>query len=201
MRRKREINRVFGPFCAVLLVLFIGSSNVCAPGYISLTIQPKPPTININQSNEPLVMHCAIGFDGVSVLPYTVYMEGSSDVGDVYLTQYQFVFHYPETIPFDAIIFIDPETANNTQGELVISGHNEEGGIVYNVNPVMQIFEVLNYDPNQTIEIETKKTMEPDFPLDPLFLFGLPSLIVLFGVYVGVFKPRLSKKGKYSTKQ
>jgi hypothetical protein len=199
MIRRRKLNRVFGIFCAVQVVLFIVSSNVCAPGNIYLTIQPEPPTVNINQSNEPLIMGCTIHFEGVSVLPYTVYVDASCDVGEVYLTQYQFVFHYTETIPFDAIIFIDPETENNTQGELVLWGHNEEGGVVHNVNPVFQIIEVLNYDPNQTMEIESIRTTSSEYPWDPLFLFGLPSLLVLFGVYIGIVRPRLSKKEKFYT--
>ena len=143
------------------------SSNVGAPGYITLTLPSEPPTVNINQSNEPLIMHCAVGFEGVSVLPYTIHMAASSDVGEVYLTQYQFVFHYPETIPFDAIIFIDPETENDTEGVISLSAYNEVGGVRQSLGTVMQIITVLNYDLYQTDVNNSIEITDPEYFIDP----------------------------------
>ena len=173
----RKINGFFAIFAVMQLLLILLSQNVCAPGTISLTIHPVPPCVNINQSNDPVIMPCTITFDGYSALPYTVYVDAKCDVGEVYLTQNEFVFHYPETVPFDAIVMIDPNTANDTQGTLTIGGYCQEGGIQYNINPVSQIIQVLNYDPNY----EEGKELDVAVPSQPsndiLFFYGFPSLL------------------------
>ena len=194
MRRKGDKYRIFGIFCVVQVFLLIGSSNVGAPGYITLSIQPEPPTVNINQSNEPLTMNCAIGYQGVSALPDTIYMAASCDVGEVYLTQYQFVFHYPETIPFDAIIYIDPETENDTQGVFTLQAYYEKGALRSSLAPVSQIIIVHNYDPEHIEENESIKITGPENSIDPLFLFAFPSLFIFLGVYVKIIRPKLRKK-------
>lgn len=194
MSGKKNIYWIFGIFCAVQVFLLISSSNGSAPGYITLSIQAKPPTVNINKSNEPLIMHCAVGFQGASVLPYTVHMDASSDVGEVYLTQYQFVFHYPETVPFDAIIFIDPETENDTEGQISLTPYYEEGGVRYSLGTVSQIITILNYDPDYIEENESKGFAGSEYSNDPIFLFAFPSLFIFLAVLIVIIRPRLKKK-------
>jgi hypothetical protein len=196
MNWMRKIIGFLGLFGALQISFLLFSQNVCAPGYISLSIQAEPPSININQSNEPVIMHCTISFDGVSVMPYTIYMNGTCDVGEVYLTQYQFVFHYPETIPFDAIIHIDPSTQNNTQGEFVLSGYYSEGGLQYTISPVGQIIEIYNYDPDHEEGKEIDHIYRPKQSHDFLFYCGLPSFLFFLGAYLSFIRPRMLKYGK-----
>lgn len=194
MRSKGDKYRVFGIFCTVQVFLLIISSNVCAPGYITISIQAEPPVVNINQSNEPLTMNCSISYQGVSALPYIIYMSVSCDVGEVYLTQYQFIFHYPETIPFDAIIYIDPETENDTKGVFTLQAYYEKGALRSSLAPVSQIIIVQNYDPDYIEENISTKFFGSEDSDDPLFLFALPSLFIFLGIYVIIIRPKLRKK-------
>jgi hypothetical protein len=194
MRNKGGKYRVLGIFCTAQVLLLIISSNVAAPGYITISIQAQPPIVNINQSNEPLIMNCSLGYQGVSALPYTIYMDAYCDVGEVYLTQYQFVFHLPDTIPFDAIIFIDPETENDTQGVISLSAYYEAGGVRQSYGPVSQLIIVQNYDPTRIEENITPEFFGYEDSYEPIFIYVLPSLFIFLGVYVKVIRPKLRKK-------
>lgn len=194
MGPKRGIEGIFSVFCLFHILLL--SQNASAVGYISLTIQAEPSCVNINQSNEPVVIHCSLSYEGISVLPYAVYLDACFENGDVYLTQYEFVFHYPETIPFDAIVLIDPDTANDTQGNLVISGYSEEGGLQYGLFSVSRIINIYNYDPDydEGKELSLAAPSQPSNEI--IFYYGIPSLLFFLGVYLSFVRPRLLKYGK-----
>jgi hypothetical protein len=78
---------------------------------------------------------------------------------------------------------------------LTIGGGAQEGGIQHNVNPVMQIIEIYNYDP----DYEEGKELGMAVPSQPsneiFFYYGLPSLLFLLGVYMSFVRPRMLKYG------
>lgn len=165
---------------AILLcsTYFVGS--VHAIGTITISLEAEVKKININQSSLPLILHGSVGYDGISVRPVTITLAPYCDVGEVTLSQYEFVFHLPDTIPFDAYIFINPETENDTMGMLILDMIYSEGGIQYDAGSVSQIFLVLNYDENETVKEQIKLNSEhPNF-----LLLGIPAVLISSGIII-----------------
>jgi hypothetical protein len=128
-------------------------------------------TININETDEPLVHGGWVQFEGVSVAPQTIYLTAHCDCGEIILNQSVFEFHLPEIIPFDVIIYIPTDTENGTVGTFTVSGYYALGGIQSETPPVTQKYNILNY--NETgIAIGSDNIQRPkdlelpkDFPL------------------------------------
>lgn len=186
--------RVFILIAAILLcsLPFIGSASPITSITISLGGEVK--TININQSNAPLIIHGSVGYEGISIRPVTITLEPYCDVGEVVLTQYEFVFHLPDTIPFDAFIYIAPETENDTVGTLTLNGYYSEGGIQQSINAVSQIFYVLNYGENETPseKVELKKEEIN------LFLVGFPIYLLISIIFILAVSRKSDKEIKNS---
>ncbi len=170
-------------FIIIVMILLLSpyfKASANPIGTISISLEGEVKEININQSDRPLIIHGSVGYEGVSVRPVTITLDPICDVGDVILTQYEFVFHVPDTIPFDALIFIYPETENDTVGTLILNSYFSVGVIQQNGNPVAQIFTVLNYDENEEIIESVIYRIEPQ----NYFLIGIPALMSTIGTAI-----------------
>ncbi len=165
---------------AIFLCSMYLTDSVNAFGTVTISFEGEVKEININQSNAPLILHGSVGYDGISVRPVTITLAPYCDVGEATLSQYEFVFHLPDTIPFDAYIFISPETENDTMGMLTLNIIYTEGGIQYDAGSVSQIFLVLNYDENETAKAQFK--MNNGYP--GFLLLGIPAVIISSGIII-----------------
>ena len=186
-RAVRTVLIVAGLF---LLCLGWAGYPVRAPGTITIGFEAKPPEININESNRLLIMHGYVGYNGVSVRPFTIYLEPICDVGDAYLSRYEFVFHVPDSIPFDAFIFIFPDTENDTQGTITLKVSYSEGIIKQEAGSVSQIITVLNYNENEV----PNETIEETNIDDQLWLKGLIGLTCVS--VITIFFAKRKMKGR-----
>lgn len=169
---------------------FTGSASPIT--VITIRLEAEVKTININQSNLPLIIHGSVGYEGISIRPVTITLEPFCDVGEVVLTQYEFVFHLPDTIPFDALIYITPETENDTLGTLTLNGYHSEGGIEQPINPVSQIFYVLNYGENETLA----EPFRPKWENLNSSLFSLPAIAIILGIAIVSIGKKMKRRKK-----
>lgn len=162
-------------------------------GTITLSLEAEVKEININQSSAPLVINGSIGYDGYSIKGVTITLDSACDVGEVTLTQYEFVFHFPDVIPFKAFIFIYPQTENDTTGMLTLNTRITEGGISSNVGGVAQIFLVLNYDENEVLIQEYKPETKENYLL-PIIIIGYLTTSIAFVAIVSRRSDKSCKK-------
>jgi hypothetical protein len=168
----------------VILLCTLPLQSTASPIFvITISLEANVKDININESSLPLIINGSVGYDGYSVHGITIELEPDCDVGEVTLTQSEFIFHVPGEIPFTAYIFINPQTENGTMGTLTLGAHVNEGGISSSAGAVAQIFYVLNYDEGWKLEEEVEQQNEENH-LPPLIITSYLLLSLIFVILV-----------------
>lgn len=144
---------------------------------------------NISQSREPITFHGWVNYTGISLIPFTIHLECQSDLGEVFLSQYEFTFRLPDSIPFEGFIPISPEWNYFTTPQMTISGYVEQGGIQYEMPPQTCLIPVHYYEEVNSID-ETIDLRENN---DYSFLLEFLVLLVLFTIFIRLLRRRKSR--------
>lgn len=144
---------------------------------------------NLSRSDEPVTFHGWVNYTGVSVICFTLHLEPCSDLGDVFLSQYDFTFRLPESIPFDGINPIDDGYNSQATPVLTISGYVEEGGIRTSIAPTSWIIPVYYYEEEEDLN-ETKEQKEQDINL---FLVSIPGYLLISLIFISLTTWKIEK--------
>ncbi|MEE9151932.1 MAG: hypothetical protein V3U20_08895 [Thermoplasmata archaeon] len=148
---------------------------------------------NLSQSDEPVTFHGWVNYTGVSVIPLTVHLEPYSDLGDVFLSQYDFTFRLPDSIPFDGLNPIEPEWNSTITPALTISGYVQQGGLQTDIPSQSCIIPVYYYEEEEGMN-ETDEPKEQEFDF---LLVAIPSYLLVSLIFISLvsWKTRKSSKG------
>ncbi len=149
---------------------------------------------NLSQSNEPVTFHGLVNFTSISVIPLTLHLEPFSDLGDVFLSQYEFTFRLPDSIPFDGLIPIPPELNLTAIPQLTIHGYVEQGVLQSDIPPMSCIIPVYYYEEEESIN----ETKEPKEKGDALLLVSIPSCFVISIIFIILIYWRTMNNGRRS---
>jgi hypothetical protein len=190
-RRKRISGFVMAAF---LLCTIYTTPNVISndPPEWELTIEIEfdKDTLNLSQNTSSIIFFGWVIWNGYAALPLTVHLTAHSDIGDVFLSQYDFTFQTPDSIPFDGIITHQLESQPVATPQLTIGGTVEQGGLNYNLPPTSYLVPIYSYKEE---EISPKEAKEPENSHNYFILLGLPSLLFLFLVYFWVVRGKLRR--------
>jgi hypothetical protein len=187
-------------FAAVLFFIIITIFTAPTQGLdnpqpeLTIEMDFDKPRYNLSRPEESITFHGWVNWTGVSVIPITIHLYGSSDIGEVYLTPSTFTFQLPDSIPFDGLIPIPPENITTATPALTIGGYYDKGGIRTNIAPRSCIIPVYYWEENQTLDVEEEPNEENH--ILPLIV---GSYLVITTVFVAVISRKTVKSQKRRT--
>jgi len=182
-------------FITMILLLFLVNHTVSATtsilweGELTIEIVFDKSEFNLSQSQETITFHGWVNYTGVSVIPFTIHLKCQSDLGEVFLSQYEFTFRLPDSIPFNGIIPIPLEGNFFATPQMTISGFIEQGGIQYEMPPQTYLIPVDYYEEVNNID----ETIDLRENHDYSFLLEFLALIVLFTILIRLLRRKKSK--------
>jgi len=151
--------------------------------------------LNFSKIENPFPFHGWVNYTEYAVRPLTIHLDPNSDIGDVYLSQYDFTFQLPDSIPFDGIICIEPENITLPTPTLIINGYVEQGMWRTSFPSISYIIPCTYYEENETEENETgEEFIEQRKENTNLFLIGIPILAVVSGIAVVLVKRKIKER-------
>lgn len=150
--------------------------------------------LNLSQIEKPFPFHGWVNFTEYVVRPVTIHLDPYSDIGEVYLSQYDFTFQTPDSIPFDGIICIEPENITLPTPTLTITGYYEQGMWRTSINSISYIIPCTYYNENETEKNETVEGFikQGGEDVNP-YLIGIPILAVVSGIAAVLVKRRIKE--------
>lgn len=180
-----------GPFVITLtfIALFslfsssFGEADDIPPRELTLEIVYEKSEFNLSRSREPITFDGWVNYTGYSAIPITIHLEAFSDLGDVFLSQYDFTFRIPDSIPFDGFIPIPIDWNFSSTPQMTFYGYVEQGGIQYDIGTVTYIIPVYYYDEEATISEPIEKE-EQNSSILWVTIIALLVLIKIFTVFM-----------------
>jgi hypothetical protein len=152
------------------------SANDIPSWTFSLEIEFDEIAYNASQSRDPITFHGWLNWTGYSVREINVHLYGTCSLNDVYLSQYDFSFHLPQSIPFTGFIPI-PQDLNSTKMVNIIFTAIAEQGATQSSGSVQASLIVRYWEPEENnVTVSLGSQSNPNYPL----IFGLPSLLLFF---------------------
>jgi hypothetical protein len=189
--------KILGLVIAAFLILIslIHFPQATAPDIpewdLTIEVAFDPETLNLSEYPPAILFDGWVNFTGYTAVPVNVHLTPSSDLGCVYLSQYDFSFHTPESIPFNGLITNEIE-GNFSFYSLTFAGSVEQGGLQYGLSPSTTIIPVYYLiEEDEDIPEPPEPPKSDDFP----YFLGLPPLIFCV-LYVVIIRPRMIKNGK-----
>lgn len=162
-------------------------------GEISFEIVFDEETLNLSLDPNAITFQGWVNSTGYYALPLTIHLYVSSDLGDAYLSQYEFTFQTPTSYAYTGLISNEAERNSTYTYCLIMGGTIEQGGIQSTISPISQIIPAYYWEEE---EKDIKEHQKPDTPNDIPFIFALPFLLVVLGIYIKFVKPRYNKSAK-----
>ncbi len=158
-------------------------------GELTIELSLEESDINLSQNIEPYTFRGWVNWTGISVMPFTVHLIPTCDIGNVFLSQYDFTFQLPDSIPFDGLIVIEPEKITLATAVLTMNGYVDEGGLRYSMTPTSYILPIRFYKEDEPVY----ETVEHNDQDNVLLLRGITGLMMISVVAI-VFTRRKMKK-------
>lgn len=146
-------------------------------------------TLNLSQNPPAVTFQGWVNFSDYVLAPITVHLSMSSDLGCVYLSQYDFTFQTPESIPYTGLITMEVDENSTQTFALDLHGTVEQAGIQYDMGSMSRIIPAYYWEEEQEVVAPAKSEKAHD----TLFIFALPFLLVFLGVYMTLIRPKLRK--------
>jgi hypothetical protein len=150
-----------------------------------------PETLNFTLEPAAILFDGWVNFTGYAVAPVTVHLSMSAEFGTVYLSQYDFVFHTPDSIPFDGLILLPFDFNYTFTNSMMITGTYEQYGLLFPINPMTCFNESYYWEEEEAVPEYPKPPESDEFP----YFLGLPPLL-FFVLYVFIIRPWMTKNGK-----
>ena len=170
-----------------------GASFDVPEGDLTIEIVFDEETLNLSLNPNAVTFSGWVNWTGYTLVPITLHLQACSDLGDVYLSQYDFTFQTPESYPFTGLITNGFEGNFTASFHMTISGTFEQGGVIQNINPITWLVPAYYWEEEENDIIDYENPQRSD---DIPSLIALPFLPISLGAYLIVIRPRLRKNVK-----
>lgn len=178
-------------FCSIIWSVRARSKDI-PDMELTIEIVLDKSAYNLSRSDEPVTFHGWVNYTGVSVIPLTVHLEVYSDIGEDFLSQYDFTFRLPDSIPFNGSNPIEIEMDWMDTPQLTISGYVQQRGLQYEIPPQSCIIPIYYYEEEEGIN-ETTEKKEEDLNL---FLVGIPGYLLASLLFISLATWKIEKDKK-----
>jgi hypothetical protein len=138
-------------------------------------------TLNLSRNPPAVTFQGWLNFTGYVLAPITVHLDPSSDLGCVYLSQYEFTFQTPESVAYTGLITIEIDENFTITPALTLQGTFEQAGIKSTISPSSTIIPAYYWEEEESdIPNPLNQDRLGGIPL----VFALPFLLVFFGSFI-----------------
>lgn len=167
-------------------------------GYLEMGGYSERSEIDINETHDPLIFNGWLNYTGISVVPLKVYLNAYADLGELELTESEFVFHIPSNETFVVHIYIDTIKGNQSRCMLTLYTYIEQGPTT-GTGPSMRMDHlVINSSKEEDISVVSKNSPKNDDAQGFGYL-GIISMLII--IYSFIRRKVNNPKRKYSNKR